>query len=157
GSIYSISVFHDRTDAHDLWKIVVDVSPMVSVLRISGNQNVSNGDLQARTNINRGDRIYPEILDRSARQLTDYYHLRGFPQAQVHLVEQRTEYSDESNLLVQVTEGSICHISKIDVASSSNLVALEELKSWLGFSVHDRCDEEAARKAGRKVESQLRG
>jgi outer membrane protein insertion porin family len=100
-------------------RFVLEEIPLIRKFSVEGNEHFSSGRIKDMTPFKEDEELREELLERTEKDLLDFYIKKGFPDAEVRVSAKGTGRPSEADIFVDISEGTPLLIQKIDLHSSA--------------------------------------
>jgi outer membrane protein insertion porin family len=116
GIFYDIQAITVPYEDGIMLKYVVNEIPVVRKIIVEGNRNISGRKIRKKVPYEEGDDFREEYLEKTGKDLTDFYRRRGFPDAAVSITSESTKKMSEIDLRIRIDEGNPLVIETIETS-----------------------------------------
>ncbi|MEZ4703634.1 MAG: outer membrane protein assembly factor BamA [Bdellovibrionota bacterium] len=102
-----------------------------------------------------GNETEADPLSSMYETLKNYYHDRGFPNADIQLEVQKLTKFKQYKLLIRVEDGTPCTLSEVQILGTMPLSLQQRIRRRLKMKKGDRCDQDKVRERIKKVKKFL--
>jgi len=148
GIFYDIQAVSVPHEDGIILKYVVSEIPLVHKITIEGNQEISKKHIKKLIPFREGEGFREEYLDKTKKDLLNFYALKGFPNASVSVDAGRSEKESRIDIFVRIEEGQPLLITSIDIPS--------DMREMLRVSEGDIFDREVLDKEIKRMKAYLR-
>lgn len=154
--VYTIRVVGEEGENGLRLVVDLDVRPILTRVKVRGNDQVRRRDIVSKVGFGRGDRAHPTYLKEVQKRLTEYYFYRGFPKAEIAVDLLKRKDPREGVLSVRIDEGPSCQISDVELSLDSASFSKKKALKLFRVKKGVRCDGRKLFEGARRIERHLR-
>jgi outer membrane protein insertion porin family len=145
GIFLDIEVTAEPYDGGLKLKYIVTELPVIKKISIRGNRKISDRKIKKIYLFKKGGNFKEDLLDKARADLKHYYSRKGFPDADIKAIVEKTDEPHVVNLSLQIQEGSALIVDDVDMRY--------EVKTRISISPGDVLDRERVEKDIKELRS----
>ena len=146
GLFRDVRIYTQQTSGGMVVTFEVFERPTIRYIRFHGNKGINDRALLKQCGLEVGDPLNFYAIEESRRKVEDYYHTRGFPKAEVRVVEGNE--AEHRGATLGIAEGPLQRIAKVEfvgnefVSDGRLKTQIESKPGFLWYLFRGKVDEE---------------